>query len=95
MSAITHMLRADNMRIGHVRGVQPIPFGAKSDDGARLRAESEARIAVQRVLPMVKEVTIKWLDGSRFEAWIPLTGPMGRGGGKSHKVATFRIGSVA
>lgn len=92
----THMLRAHNMRVGHVRGVQPVPVSLVGTH--ELTAEDRDTLTaaikdtVRRVLPQVTRPQVTWNpSGSQAVVYVPMTGPMGKGN-KRVVVATFRVG---
>ena len=88
----THTLRAANMRVGHVRGVQPVPVTlcdcAPDCDDARETAEVAMRDAVRGVLPLARTITVRWRPSSTTaDVYV-------RGANASfpaHKAATFTV----
>lgn len=92
----THTLRAHNMRIGHVRGVQPVGVSLvgthELTDEDRETLEAIILDLVRRVVPLVKSPRVRWNpSGSQAVVNADLSGPMAKPG-RSLVIATFRVG---
>ncbi len=88
----THVLRADNMRVAHVRGVQPVPLsltGAGQED--RETVEAAIRQAVRLVAPLAADgVTLHWHPSGTS---VTVRGPQIMG--RCETLAIFRVRAAA
>ncbi len=94
----THTLHPHNFRIGHIRGVMPLPVSLvgthELTDEDRDTVKDAVTEAVRRNLPLAKSVSVRWNpSGRQVLAYIPMAGPMGKPG-RNVLVATFRVQPV-
>ncbi len=94
----THTLRAHNMRIGPVRGVQPVGVSLvgthELTDEDRETLNAVILDLVKRVCPLVKSPRVTWNpSGSQAIVRANLDGPCGRKG-RVLTLATFRVGAL-
>ena len=95
MPTNTHLLSAANIKVGHVRGVQPVPLrltGANAEDADAI--EDAIRDTVRRVLPRAGDPLLRWRpSGLTVDVWIKLT--IRTNGSSRVKVATFTVRPAA
>ncbi len=91
----THTVHAANMKIGHVRGVHPLPVALTGNpDEDRETVELAIVDAVRRVLPKVTDPVVRWRPSGRMaDVWVPMVSPMAKSGRRAN-IATFVVRPV-
>ncbi|MGY1607262.1 hypothetical protein [Geodermatophilus sp. SYSU D00700] len=70
----THTLHATGMKIGHIRGVQPVPVDLAADTRPVVDVLNEAIVtATRRVLPKASDIRVEWTSDQRAQVSIGLS----------------------
>lgn len=96
MTAPSHILRAHNLKVGHIFGVMPLPVSTTGNPEEDRETMTDAIVTcVRRVLPQAGAPQVRW-SPSGTQAFVSVTVPLEhhRTGTRQMRVAVFHVQEV-